>query len=111
MELEKQELIENYIRAELLQLNFKRLIIKKACKNFEISEEDALHLYNSVKPTLKKDAINRALIYLILGSISLFIGITGTFGNTGFIFWGALLVGTGSLITSLGLFKLALLKN
>ena len=108
MDEQKQEKIEAFFKSELLQLNFEKLIIRKATKRFGITKDEAKDLIGGVKSKIRKDALNRAVIYLLLGGIALFVGIKGTLGDSGFILIGAILVGTGMLLSSLGLFRLYL---
>ena len=103
--------VYDFISSEILQLNFKRAIVRKAVKKFDITIEEATTCYTSVKSQIGKEALRRAYIYLLLGGISLFVGISGTLGTSRFIFWGALLVGSGMTITSLGLFKVYFTRN
>ena len=102
--------IEEFIAKEMLLLNLKFLTIKKASRTFNISIEEAKNHYSNVRPKVRKEALSKAFIYLLLGSVSLFVGIAGTFGNTGYIFWGSLLFGSGFLLTAIGLFILVLKK-
>lgn len=111
MEIEKQNKVKNYISSEILNLNLKRGIIKNASKKFNISKDDATMLFNEIRHEIKNTAIKRAFTYLLLGSISFSVGLYGTISKTGYIFYGAILIGTGMLITSLGLFRTALLKR
>lgn len=100
--------IESFLASELLQLNFKTLIIRKACKKFSLTKEESTDYYRQVKSKIRKAALNRALVYLLLGSIFLFVGISGTFGETGFIVYSKLLLGIGMTVSSLGFFKIYL---
>jgi len=103
--------LEEFLAREMLQLSFKKSTINKASKKFNITKEEVDVYYKSTRYKIRSQAAKRAWTYLLLGSVSMFIGITGTFGNTGYIFWGALLLGTGSIITSIGLFKLSLYRK
>lgn len=111
MEELKKEIIEDYFASEILQLNFKRLIINKAVRKFNINKNEAKTYYTSIKSVVRKEALNKAFIYLLLGSVSLFVGIMGTFGNSEYIFWGALLTGAGMNLASFGLFSVYLTSN
>lgn len=41
--------IEKYFEYEISRLNFKSLVIKSACKKFELSPEEALLIYKDVR--------------------------------------------------------------
>lgn len=111
MNQNENDIILNFFESELLQLNFKGLMIKKACKLFDLSKGDSTNYYNQVKSKIRNKALNRALIYLLLGSISLLVGITGTFGDIGFVFYGSLLGGLGMTISSIEYFKIYLTSS
>lgn len=111
MEIEKQNDLETFMTNEILRLNFKRIIINKACQKFDISKEDATNYFVEVRFKMKKAASNRAWTYLLLGSIFFGVGLFGTLSKTGFIFYGAILGGTGMLVTSAGLFRISLIKS
>ncbi|TWO32286.1 hypothetical protein E1J38_010730 [Seonamhaeicola sediminis] len=108
MEEDKINLLEKYLAYQMLQLSLKFYTINKASKNFDIPKDTVKSYYFKVRKNIKVRALKRALIYLIIGSITLFIGVKGTFGESSkIILYGALLVGLGSIATSLGLFVLA----
>ena len=110
MEESQIEKVEEFLQNEMLQLKFKSVTINKASLLFEIPKIEVEQLYKSAKQKIKKTARNRALIYLMLGSLFFGVGLFGTLSKTGFIFYGSLLFGVGALITSLGLFRLSISK-
>lgn len=103
--------IEHYFTNEITRLNFKSIVIKSACKKYNISKEDAIKLYNEVRNKMKKSLSLRAWTYLLLGSIFFGVGLFGTLSKTGFIFYGAIIGGFGMLFTSIGYFRISLLKS
>src|SRR6056300_1330588 len=108
MEEDEIKLLEEYLAHQMLQLSVRFYIINKASKQFKLPKDLVRSHYFKVRTQIGKKALKRALIYLIIGSMALFIGIRGTFGvSSKVLLWGALLVGSGSVITSLGLFILS----
>ncbi len=103
--------IEKYFEYEISRLNFKSLVIKSSCKKFEISPEEALLIYKDVRQSMKKPLAMRAWTYLLLGSIFFGVGLFGTLSKTGYIFYGSLAAGFGMLFTSIGYFRISLLKS
>ena len=69
-----------------------------------VDDEDV----KAVRSEIKKDAINKGLLYLFLGSISLFIGLASVFGNSRLIYFGSLLLGTAGILSAFGYFILAI---
>jgi hypothetical protein len=57
---------------------------------------------------VKKEAINRGFVYLLLSSIFLFVGIKSFQGNSGYIYLGGLLFGSAGILTAFGYFILAI---
>jgi hypothetical protein len=102
--------LEQFLGKEMLLLNLKGNILKKASRNFDITKEDAEVQYLIVRTKIKKQASRRAWTYLLIGSIFLGVGLIGTFSKTGFIFIGALLAGAACTLTAIGLFRLSLRK-
>lgn len=100
--------IEELLKNEMLQLNFKKLTVNKVSKRYNLPKKDVNEHYILVRSRIIKKSINRGLLYLFLGSVSLFIGIAGTFGDSKYIFFGALLAGTAGVLSAIGLFVLAL---
>lgn len=103
--------IEKYYKIEIIRLNFKGLVLKSACKKFDLSLNDALSIYQEVRRNMKKSLSMRAWTYLLLGSIIFGVGLFGTLSKTGYIFYGALASGFGMLFTSIGYFRISLLKS
>lgn len=103
--------VEHYFASEIARLNFKRIIIKSACEKLDLSKEEAILTYQEVRKKMKKALLLRAWTYLLLGSISFGVGLFGTLSKTGFIFYGAIIVGVGMLFTSFGYFRISLLKS
>ena len=103
--------VEAYFASEITRLNFKSIVLKSACKKFDLSKEEAISTYHEVRQRMKKTLFLRAWTYLLLGSIFLGVGLFGTFSKTGFIFYGAILAGFGMVLTAIGYFRIALLKS
>lgn len=103
--------IEDYLKYEMLQLKIKKFIIKNASKRFNLSKEDVTSNYLNVRSKIQKEAINRGVIYLLLSSIFLFVGIKSFFGDSGYIYLGGLLFGSAGILTGLGYFVLAIKGN
>jgi hypothetical protein len=110
MESTKLNELELFLGKEMLLLNFKGNILRKASRNFDITKNEAEEQYRIVRTKIKKQASRRAWTYLLIGSIFLGVGLVGTFSKTGFIFIGALLAGTACTITAIGLFRLSVRK-
>jgi hypothetical protein len=104
------EKVEEFLQNEMLQLKFKSVTINKASLLFNLPKIEVEQLYKSAKLKIKKTARNRALVYLMLGSLFFGVGLFGTLSKTGFIFYGAILFGIGALITSIGLFRISFTK-
>ena len=102
--------LKNYISNEILLLSFKKIIIRKTCKKFKATPEKTRILYSEVKSELKKTIIQRALVYLLIGSIFLGVGLAGVLSNKEILLIGMLLIGSGSIITSLSYLKLLITK-
>lgn len=100
--------LRRLLKSEMLQLNVKSFTIKKATKRFKISKDEANNYYLSVRSEIKKHAINKGLLYLFLGSISLFIGLASVFGNSMLIYLGSLLLDTAGILSAFGYFILAI---
>ncbi|WP_341904114.1 hypothetical protein [Fluviicola taffensis] len=111
MEEDKINGLKQFLGKEMLLLNLKRNIVKKAQRNFNISREEVETAYLIVRSQIKKQAAKRAWTYLLIGSIFLGVGLFGSLTKTGFIFIGAILAGAGCVITAIGLFRLALRKS
>lgn len=103
--------VEQYFANEIMTLNFKGLVVKSACKKFNLSKEEAVEKYHEVRKSMKKSLYLRAWTYLLLGSIFLGVGLFGTLSKTGFIFYGAIIAGSGMLFTSLGYFRISIIKS
>lgn len=110
MEVHEIEKIEQFLQKEMLQLNIKSKTIKIASQRFDIPIEDIEVQYDNAKSKIRKEARNRAWMYLISGSLFFGVGLFGTLSKTGFIFYGAILFGLGALFTSFGLFRLSMSK-
>ena len=100
--------LRKLLKSEMLQLSVKSFTVKKAFKRFGISKDEANSYYLSVRSEIKKDAINKGLLYLFLGSISLFIGLASVFGNSRLIYLGSILLGAAGILSAFGYFILAI---
>lgn len=100
--------LEKFLKSEMLELKLMNFTIKKASKRFELPKDEVRSSYLSVRSRIKKEAVNRGLVYLLLSSIFLFVGIKSIQGDTGYIYLGGLLLGTAGILTALGYFLLAL---
>lgn len=108
MSEDKPTELEEFLREEMLQLKMKSFIVKKASKRFEISQHEVEDCYLKVRSKIKRQALNRGIVYLLLGSMFLFVGIKATFGGSGVIYFGGLLLGSGGILSALGFFILAI---
>lgn len=104
----KQINLEEFLKYEMLQLKLRKFTIKKASKKFGLPKNEVKKSYVNVRAKVKKDAIGRGLVYLLLSSIFLFVGIKSIQGNSGFIYLGGLLFGSAGILTALGYFILAI---
>lgn len=111
MENDQQEHIRMFFTKEITNLNFRRFSINKAVKRFEITQDQANLIYRETKRTIRKSIVGRGFLFLFLGIIPLSLGLYGTFDNNGVIFYGAILIGSGLVLSSLGYFLIALNKN
>jgi hypothetical protein len=111
MEESKMQEIEHYFKNEITRLNFKSVVVNTACKRYTITKEEATEIYLSVRLKMKHSLKLKAWIYLLLGSIFLGVGLFGSFSKTGFVFYGAIVAGFGMLFTSIGYFRITLLKS
>ena len=82
--------------------------VKKASKRFNLSKEEVKLNYKKVRSIIKKEAINKGIVYTLLSSIFLFVGIKSAYGNSGYIYLGGLLFGSAGMLTGLGYFLLAI---
>lgn len=103
--------IEIYFANEITRLNFKSIVIKSACKKFQLTKEEAEILYCEVRKSLKKSLGKRAWTYLLIGGVFFGVGLFGTLSKTGFVFYGAIAVGAGLLLTAIGYFRVSMLKD
>ncbi|MDF3026052.1 MAG: hypothetical protein K0S23_359 [Fluviicola sp.] len=110
MESTELDELELFLGKEMLLLNLKGNILRKASRNFNITTDEAEARYLIVRTKIKKQAGRRAWTYLLIGSVFLGVGLIGTFSKTGFIFIGALLAGTACTLTAFGLFRLSVRK-
>lgn len=109
MEENKISLLEEFLAYQMLQLSLSFYTINKASKTFNLPKDVVRIHYFKVRIKIRKRALVKALIYLIIGSFSLFIGVKGTFGESSKVFlWGAILVGIGCVLTSFGLIILGI---
>lgn len=111
MEPNESHELEQHLGKEMLLLKSKRSIVNKASRDFGLSKEEVEMHYSSARSQIGKSAGKRGWTYLLLGSIFLGVGLVGTFSNTGFIFYGAILAGSAFLITAIGLFMLSAKKS
>ena len=116
MEENKINLLEEFLAYQMQQLSLRFYTIKTASNRFDLPKDTVRLHYYKVRTKIRKRALFKAIIYFVIGSIILFIGVKGTFRESSNVFlWGALLIGIGSIITSLGLFVLSIkgfmLKN
>jgi hypothetical protein len=94
--------IINYMIDKIVGLEIKWFIIKKAQKVFSITENEALLNYRIALYTIKPILLKRALIFLIVGSVPLGVGLASLLNDkTTFILVGMLLIGTGAVISGL----------
>ncbi|MFT5145734.1 MAG: hypothetical protein ACI9H1_000445 [Polaribacter sp.] len=100
--------LEKFLKYEMLQLKLMNFTIKKASKQFNLPKAEVKNSYLNVRSKIKKEAINRGLVYLLLSSIFLFVGIKSIQGNSGFIYLGGLLFGSAGILTGLGYFIMAI---
>ncbi|WP_243471401.1 hypothetical protein [Winogradskyella sp. MH6] len=100
--------LRHLLKSEMLQLSVKSFTIKKAIKRFGISKDEANGYYLSVRSEIKKDAINKGLLYLFLGSVLLFIGLASIFGDSRLIYLSSLLLGAAGILSAFGYFVLAI---
>ena len=109
MEDEKMNLLKDFLAHNMLQLSLKFHTINKASTKFELPKELVRTNYYKVRVDIRKRAFFRALIYFLIGGMALFIGVKGSFGESSKVFlYGAILVGTGGILTSIGLFMLGI---
>ncbi|SDH52970.1 hypothetical protein [Winogradskyella thalassocola] len=100
--------LEAYLKDEMLQLKLMSFTIKKASKRFNLSKDEVKSTYLKVRSMIRKEAINRGIVYLLLSTIFLFVGIKSVQGNSGYIYLGGLLLGSAGILTALGYFVLAI---
>lgn len=100
--------LEEFLKYEMLQLKLMGFTIKKASKHFNLPKDEVKISYLNVRSKIKKATINRGLVYLLLSSILLFVGIKSIQGNSGYIYLGGLLFGSAGILTALGYFILAI---
>ncbi len=100
--------LDEFLKDEMLQLKIMKFTIKKASKLFNLSKDEVKINYINVRSKIKKEAINRGIVYLLLSSIFLFVGIKSTTGDSGYIYLGGLLFGVAGVLTGIGYFILAI---
>jgi hypothetical protein len=109
MEEDKLNLLTDFLANHMLQLSLSFYTINKASKKFDLPKELVRIHYCKVRTTIRIIALRRAFIYFIIGGIALFIGLKGSFRESSNVFlYGALLVGTGGVLTSIGLLILGI---
>ncbi len=109
MEENEINILDEFLAYQMLQLSLSFYTINKASKVFNLPKDIVRTQYFKVRIKIRKRALVKALIYLIIGSFSLFIGVKGTFGGASKVFlWGAILVGIGCVLTSFGFIILAI---
>ncbi|MGV6830095.1 MAG: hypothetical protein ACWA5P_00855 [bacterium] len=100
--------LEKLIRSELLMLNIKYFVIKKAVKRFDIPRNVINSSFYKVRSELKIAALGRGVLYLFLSSIFLYGGLKTIASDSEYIFIGGLLFGSGGILTAIGYFILAI---
>jgi hypothetical protein len=111
IEIDNQNEVVTYFVNEIIRLNLKGIVVKNASKKFNISKDEANAIYIEVRNELKGKLGKRAWTYLLLGSIFFGVGLFGTLAKTGIIFYGAIGVGFGLILSSIGYFRISLLKS
>lgn len=103
--------LEKFLKYEMLQLKLMSLTIKKASKRFNLPKREVKNAYLFVRSSIKKEALNRGLVYLLLSSVFLIVGVKSISSNSSYIYMGGLLFGTAGLLTALGYFIMAIKGN
>lgn len=107
MNTEDSREVISFIAKHIMELNFRKIILKKAVKKFDLTEKEALLYYQEARKVVKKQALNKGIVYLLLGVVSLIVGGSSLSSNSTYILWGTLFIGIGMTITALGMFRLA----
>lgn len=104
--------LEEFLKHEMLLLNINNFTIKKGSKRFNLPKDVVKNSYLKVRSMIIKEAINRrGLVYLLLSSIFLFVGIKSIQGNSEYIYLGGILFGSAGILTAVGYFILAIKGN
>ncbi|WP_179334732.1 hypothetical protein [Winogradskyella costae] len=103
--------LEAFLKNEMLQLKLMSFTIKKASKRFNLPKDQVKSTYLKVRSMIRKEAINRGIVYLLLSTIFLFVGIKSVQGNSGYIYLGGLLLGSAGMLSAFGYFILAIKGN
>jgi len=109
MSYKKFNEVEEFLKNEMLQLKLMSFTIKKASKKFNIPQNEIRNTYSAVRSKIRKESVNRGLVYMLLSSIFLLVGIKSTYVSSVNIYLGALLLfGGAGILTSFGYFIMAI---
>lgn len=98
--------VDQYLESQTLNLAMG--IVNRTARKFNITQEEARAKYKITRQRIKRNALLRGIVYLMVGLPTLAAGLLGTFGDTGLILYGATLFGAAFIATSFGLFRLAI---
>lgn len=71
--------VTNYFVEEISRLKKKELILISAQKKFDLSKEATEEFYSTARAQVLKNSRKKALVYFLIGSSLIFLGIYGTF--------------------------------
>lgn len=108
MKEQKINNLEDFLKNEMLQLKLMHFTIKKASKLFNLPKDEVKTNYLQLRSKITIESLKRGLVYLLISSIFLFVGIKSIDGNSGYIYFGGLLFGSAGILTALGYFVLAI---
>ncbi|WP_282048622.1 hypothetical protein [Maribacter aquivivus] len=103
------DLLEVFLKNEMLQLMPKSFTIKKASKLTGLPEEEIKIFYLNVRSRITKEAINRGIVYLLISSIFTFVGYKSLVEESSTYFLiGMFFLGVSGILTAIGYFILAI---
>lgn len=103
------DVLEAFLKSEMLQLIPKRFTIKKAHKLTGLPKEEIKISYLNVRSTITKAAINRGIVYLLISSIFTFVGYQSLVNESNSYFLiGMFFLGVSGVLTAIGYFILAI---
>ena len=103
------DVLEAFLKSEMLQLIPKNFTIKKAHKLTGLPKEEIKISYRNVRSRITKAAINRGIVYLLISSIFTFVGYKSLVSESStFFLIGMFFLGVSGILTAIGYFILAI---